>query len=117
MSSPELERMRRKHQEFIDQILRGEPVVFGERGEDWVEVEHCAHPVRISIVEHHCHVCSQPATHKIGDESGPRTFHNLTTWLCCNHMSVLGLHCNLYPWFSVHSAMKAAPQGPEDSNG
>jgi hypothetical protein len=76
-----------------------------ERRQDWVEVDYCAHPIRSSVVEEKCHVCAKPATHKIGEESGPVGFHNLTNWLCCDHMSFLGMYCNLYPWFAVRQAM------------
>lgn len=64
-----------------------------------VNVEYAQHTIPASVIEHRCTKCNVPATHKIGDESGPSNFHNLTNWVCCAHMKALGMDCALYPAF------------------
>lgn len=64
-----------------------------------VNVGYAQHTVPASVVGQGCALCRLPATHKIGDESGPSNFHNLTNWVCCTDMKALGMDCALYPQF------------------
>jgi hypothetical protein len=41
--------------------------------------------------------CAILATHKIGEEA-PVHFHNMTAYLCCTHMQMLGMDCDDYPY-------------------
>lgn|GEM_PF-4030660 len=63
---------------------------------DRVNVDYAPHSISISAVEEIC-VCGGPATHKIGDQSGPRHFHELTRYLCCKCMFNIGMNCGYYP--------------------
>ena len=43
--------------------------------------------------------CSESATHKVGEEMPPhqmRRFHNLTSWLCCEHFKAVFGHRSCY---------------------
>lgn len=62
-------------------------------------VEGCRHTVPVSTLEEKCRKCWQAARHKIGDESGPANFHNLTAYVCCSCLRELGMNCDLYPEF------------------
>lgn len=62
-----------------------------------VTVDYAKHTIPVSVREHGCHMCRMPATHKVGDQSGPANFHELTTRLCCSCMARAGMGCDLYP--------------------
>jgi hypothetical protein len=55
------------------------------------------HTVPDSVLGEQCRGCGQPATHKIGDQSGPSNFHELTSYICCECLNSLGMNCALYP--------------------
>lgn len=64
-----------------------------------VTVDYCLHTIPVWAVEEDCRVCSQKATHKIEEVSGPASFHPLTAYLCCGcFMMVVTYDCSTYPY-------------------
>lgn len=53
------------------------------------------HFVSASCEGEWCHMCDEPATHKVGEEipwdtpANDKMRHNLTTYLCCQHFADL----------------------------
>lgn len=62
-----------------------------------VTVAYAWHTISPSTVGELCRACGEPAAHKVGDYTGPKNFHQLTAYLCCTHMRVMGMNCRLYP--------------------
>ena len=83
---------------------------------DRVIVDYCKHSIPPWAVEEDCRICHQKATHKVGETSGPATFHPLTAYLCCGCFGmVMRYDCSTYPYDA--DAQRAAwepPSGPGD---
>lgn len=55
-------------------------------------MDEAIHPISPSCGGEKCMVCSEPATHKIGEEhlhGVPRRMHNLTAYVCCEHFGMV----------------------------
>lgn len=63
--------------------------------DQWVEVDYANHAIRPWAVEEHCFYCGNHATHKIEETTGPRNFHPLTAYVCCEDF--FG-YCGNYPY-------------------
>lgn len=62
-----------------------------------IKVPYSGHPIMPSAVEQFCVarefqatrgasvLCGEHATHKVGEEGGDPTVHNLTAYVCCEH--------------------------------
>jgi len=74
-----------------------DPVCPASALRDRVAVDYAWHTIPASAVEEPCSGCWQKATHKIGDQSGPENFHELTAYLCCGCLGAMGMNCRLYP--------------------
>jgi hypothetical protein len=62
----------------------------------WVDTPHATHQVPEWVVGEQCRGCSLPATHKVGDQSAPPGIHELTAYLCCGCMAIVGMPCRAY---------------------
>ena len=52
--------------------------------------------------------CHFDALHKVGEE-GMLSMHNLTTYLCCNHMVMAGMDCQDYPYKEAMTPPEVQP--------
>lgn len=41
--------------------------------------------------------CHNLATHKVGEDAS-LFMHEMTTYLCCDHMKMIGMDCSCYPY-------------------
>lgn len=62
-------------------------------------VSYAPHSIDCSLVGELCVWCARPATHKVGDQSGPHDLHELTNYLCCECMRMIGMDCRRYPTY------------------
>lgn len=87
-----------RHEEYFLELLAIQEKykdLFPEQDDLWVEVDYANHAIRPWAVEEHCVFCGKNATHKIEETTGPRNFHALTAYVCCEHF--FG-GCESYPY-------------------
>ena len=82
--------------------------------EERVYVTYAWHSIGASIAEEWCHMCGDPATHKIADQDVPPGLHELRTYLCCMHMELAGMNCRRYAELGPEPDHHEAAEGDQD---
>ena len=53
--------------------------------DEWTEDRNAKHPIRPWCVGELCFYCSDDASHKIEETTGPIGVHPYTAYVCCEH--------------------------------
>lgn len=88
--------------------------------ESLVTRHYATHPFPDSCLDETCHACRNsryskadtPATHKLGEETGPPNIHNLTAYVCCAHFRQVMGHCTHAEAGEVAQARQAELDDP-----
>lgn len=69
------------------------------------------HPVHESVLGVDCVVCGNLAMHKLGEELGPPSRHNLTAYVCCEEFSKImgGFYPHCHPAPLIHRKPRSRP--------